>query len=70
MTAAVTIKPTKKTSNGEDLYQASQWKLMFWKLRRHKMAITGGIVLIVFYLMAIFAPIIAPYNGDHRSEYT
>ena len=42
---------------------------MFWKLRRHKMAITGGIVLLVFYLMAIFAPIIAPYNGDHRSEF-
>lgn len=60
----------KKIHSGEDLYQASQWKLMFWKLRRHKMAITGGIVLIIFYLMAIFAPMIAPYNGDHRSEYT
>jgi peptide/nickel transport system permease protein len=59
----------KKLSSGEVLYQASQWKLMFWKLRRHKMAISGGIVLVVFYLMAIFAPIIAPYNGDHRSEY-
>ena len=33
------------------------------------MAILGGIVIIVFYLMAIFAPIIAPYNGDRRSEY-
>lgn len=60
---------TRKISSGEDLYQASQWKLMFWKLRRHKMAIIGGIVLITFYLMAIFAPLIAPYNGDHRSEY-
>jgi peptide/nickel transport system permease protein len=60
---------SKKKSSGEDLYQASQWKLMFWKLRRHKMAITGAIVLILFYVMAIFAPIIAPYNGDHRSEY-
>ena len=58
-----------KTSSGEDLYQASQWKLMFWKLRRHKVAIIGGVVLAIFYLMAIFAPIIAPYNGDHRSEF-
>jgi peptide/nickel transport system permease protein len=59
----------KATGSGENLYQASQWKLMFWKLRRHKMAIIGGMVLVVFYLMAIFAPVIAPYNGDHRSEY-
>ncbi len=70
MTTAATLKATaKKTSSGEDLYQASQWKLMFWKLRRHKMAIIGGIVLVLFYLMAIFAPIVAPYNGDHRSEF-
>ena len=42
---------------------------MFWKLRRHKLAISGGVVLLIFYLTAIFAPIIARYNGDHRSEY-
>lgn len=71
MTEAVSLKKAaKKSGSGEDLYQASQWKLMFWKLRRHKMAMTGGVVLIIFYLMAIFAPIIAPYNGDTRSEYT
>jgi len=70
MTAAVTIKPNKKNRSGEDLYQASQWKLMLWKLRRHKLAVIGGIILILFYLMALFAPFIAPYNGDHRSEYT
>lgn len=70
MTAAVSLKKNKNSGSGEDLYQASQWKLMFWKLRRHKLAVSGGILLIIFYLMAIFAPIIAPYNGDRRSEYT
>jgi peptide/nickel transport system permease protein len=72
MATAVSLKDAvaKKTGSGEDLYQASQWKLMFWKLRRHKMAMIGAIVLITFYLMAIFAPIVAPYAGDHRSEYT
>ncbi len=70
MTAAVTLNKNKRAGSGEDLYQASQWKLMMWKLRRHRLAVTGGIVLILFYLMAIFAPLIAPYNGDTRSEYT
>lgn len=71
MTTAVSLKKSvPKASSGEDLYQASQWKLMFWKLRRHKLAMIGGIVLILFYLMAIFAPLVAPYNGDTRSEFT
>lgn len=72
MATAVTLKNAgkKKNSSGEDLYQASQWKLMFWKLRRHKLAVIGAIVLIIFYLMAVFAPIIAPYAGDTRSEFT
>jgi peptide/nickel transport system permease protein len=59
----------KKIRSGEDLYQASQWTLMFWKLRRHKLAMIGGVTLILFYLMALFAPFLAPYAGDHRSEY-
>jgi len=71
MIATKTQKRVKarKINSGEDLYQASQWTLMFWKLRRHKLAMIGGVVLILFYLMAIFAPFLAPYNGDHRSEY-
>jgi peptide/nickel transport system permease protein len=29
----------------------------------------GGIVMALFYLMAFFAPFLAPYAGDRRSEY-
>lgn len=53
----------------EALYRASQWKLMFWKLKRHRMALIGGAVMIFSYLMALFAPFISPYSGARRSEY-
>jgi peptide/nickel transport system permease protein len=53
----------------EKLYRASQWQLMFWKLGRHRLAIVSGVILIMLYLIALFAPFVAPYKGDRRSEY-
>jgi peptide/nickel transport system permease protein len=35
------------------------------RFRRHKLAVVGGIVLILITLMAIFAPLIARYNYGH-----
>ena len=59
----------KKISAGEELYRAGQWKLMFWKLRRHRLAMIGGVLVVLLYLVAFLAPFIAPYAADHRSEY-
>ncbi|MGC9468928.1 MAG: ABC transporter permease [Anaerolineae bacterium] len=47
---------------GERLYVASQWQLMWWKFRKHKMAMVSGVILIVFYLIAIFCEFVAPYD--------
>ncbi|PMQ01070.1 MAG: peptide ABC transporter permease [Dictyoglomus sp. NZ13-RE01] len=46
----------------ERIYVASQWKLMWWKFRKHKMAMISVGVLLVFYLIAIFAEFVAPYD--------
>lgn len=59
----------KQLSTGEELYRASQWKLIFWKLRQHKLAVAGGIILLILYLAAILAPFIAPYEPQQRSEF-
>ncbi len=48
----------------ERLYVASQWQLIWWKFRRHKMAMAGGVILILFYLVAIFAEFVAPYDPE------
>ncbi len=53
----------------EAIYLASQWKLMWWKFKRHKLAIISSIVLVIFYLIAIFAEFVAPndpYKYDVR----
>jgi peptide/nickel transport system permease protein len=54
------------TPKDEDkIFVASQWQLMRWRFQKHKMAIAGGIVLIVFYVLAIFSEFFAPYDPLH-----
>jgi peptide/nickel transport system permease protein len=47
-----------------DLEVASQWKLMWWKYRKNKLAIVGLFVGVFFYLMAIFAEFFAPKSPE------
>ncbi len=61
--AAVAIKGAK---NADDIYAASQWRLMWRKFIRNKAAIGGGIVIILLYLTALFADFIAPYTLTMR----
>jgi peptide/nickel transport system permease protein len=53
------------------VFVASQWQLMWWKFRKHKVAIIGGIVTILFYLVGGFCEFLAPYNSESFwSQYT
>lgn len=44
---------------------ASQWKLIWWRFRRHKLAMVGLAVTVLFYLVAVFAEFLAPYTSQH-----
>ena len=57
----------KLTPAQEELYLASQWRLMWWKLKRHKLALVSGFVLALFYLVAAFAEWVAPYDLHTRN---
>jgi peptide/nickel transport system permease protein len=39
---------------------------MWWKLRRHKIAVAAGVFLLLMYLVAMFAEVVAPYELQHR----
>lgn len=48
--------------------QLGQWELVWLRFRRHKLALVGGVTLILLGLMAIFAPLISPedfYNWNY-----
>lgn len=55
-------EPEDEAVEQDRIYVASQWQLMWWKFRRHKLALTGGIILALLYTVAIFAEFIAPYD--------
>ena len=42
----------------------SPWQLAWRQLRRHQVAMAGGIVLLILYAAALFAPFLAPYSPD------
>lgn len=55
----------------EEIYLAPQWKLVWWKFRRHRMALVGLGGLGLFYTVAIFCEFFAPYDPNAFSpKYT
>ncbi|GAC1549870.1 MAG: ABC transporter permease [Herpetosiphon sp.] len=49
------------------MFIATQWTLMWRKFRRHKLALVGTAVVTLFYLIALFAEVIAPQEPYKRA---
>ncbi len=43
----------------ERIYIASQWKLMWWRFRKHKIAMAAAVILAVFYFVGLNAEFFA-----------
>lgn len=50
----------------EKYYAASQWQLIWWKFRKHKLAMIGGPVIGLLYFMAVFCEFLSPYTSLTR----
>jgi peptide/nickel transport system permease protein len=49
-------------------FVAPQWKLVWWKFRKHKVALVSGIVMILIYLVAVFADFLAPSDATRTDS--
>ena len=54
------------TPEQERFYRASQWQIMWWKFRRHRIAVAAAVILAVFYASTLVSEFIAPYNLHTR----
>ncbi len=54
------------TPEQERYYLASQWQMMWWRLRRHRLAVWSGAILALMYLSTVFCEILAPYHLHSR----
>jgi peptide/nickel transport system permease protein len=57
--------PPATTAAEEKVAVATQLQLTWWRFRRHKVAVASGIIVLFFYLVAVFADFLAttdPYS--------
>ena len=59
-------KAEKLTPEQEHFYSASQWQIMWWKFKRHRIALISGVILLLIYGSTLVSEVIAPYNLDSR----
>lgn len=56
----------KLTPEQERFYRASQWQIMWWKFRRHRIAVIAGAILLAFYASTLVSEFLAPYHLHTR----
>ena len=59
---AANITEESAITSEEKVYVATQWQLVWWRFRKHKMAIVGAFILAGFYFVTLFCEFLAPYD--------
>ena len=54
------------TPEQERFFTASQWRLMWWRFRRHRVAVVAGFILILSYGSILVTEFLAPYDIETR----
>jgi peptide/nickel transport system permease protein len=57
-----------RAADERDLAFASQWRLMWLRFQRHRLALAGGAVLLFLYTGALFCEFLAPSTPSVRSR--
>ena len=65
------LRPEPAAETEARIYVASQWKLTWWRFRKHRVAMISAVVVLSVYLVALFAEFLAPFPTDmYNSRYT
>jgi peptide/nickel transport system permease protein len=55
------------TPEQERFYTASQWRLMWWRFKRHRLAVLSMAILALFYLSTLVSEFLAPHGLHTRN---
>ncbi len=67
-TSAVIDAPVAAApARASDYAAASEWKLMWYKFSRHRLALICGVIVLLLYVVAAFVEFIAPYDPEAQS---
>ncbi len=56
----------KLTPQQERYYQASEWRIVWWRFRRHRVAVWSGAFLLFMYIAVVICEFLAPYDLHSR----
>ncbi|CAH1693769.1 Peptide/nickel transport system permease protein [Hyphomicrobiales bacterium] len=69
--APATAVPAAIAAHENRLAGASEWRLIWWRFRRHRLAFASGIVVLAIYVVALLADPIAPASTEaSKPQYT
>ena len=70
MAVAEQSQPIMTPSTKQKQVGQSYASLVWWKFKRNRVAVIGGVILITFYISFVLLPeIISPYGVQHSSDY-
>ncbi|HET9590756.1 MAG TPA: ABC transporter permease [Anaerolineales bacterium] len=70
MTVAEQTQPVTTPASKQKQVSQSYWSLVWWKFKRNRTAVVGGILLIAFYISFVAIPeFISPYALARSSKY-
>lgn len=64
--ASATLGRLRRRTREDDAFVATQWTLIWRRFRRHKLAMIGTTIVVLFYVVALFCEFLAPVNPTRR----
>jgi len=64
---APVLGPGAAATTEQRIFVASQWQLMWWRFRKHKLAVASAVIVLGFYLIVVGADFLA-YTDPNASE--
>ncbi|MEM7537781.1 MAG: ABC transporter permease [Chloroflexota bacterium] len=69
--AQTNAQKSRKQEKESQVFVASQWQLMWWRFRKHKVAMVSAIITIFIYIIAVVPDFFAPFPaGQTATNYT
>lgn len=60
----------KSQARREKSINQGYWSLVWWKFKRNRLAVLGGIIVLTFYVVCgLFAEFFSPYLLEYKSDY-
>ena len=54
----------------DSFFYATQWQLMWWNFKKHRVAVAAGFLIVIMYVVALVPEFVAPYRpGTRDREY-